>query len=176
MKIYSKTNFIKVFLCLFFSLYLVSCGPLAFKRSDVKDNPINDAEKRKKNIKEGRGITLGGSIGNSGNGNFSFANSNELWRATLEVLNFTPLSNVDYSGGLIITEWYASENNPNESVKISVQFLSDEIRADGIDIKIFQKNCANLNSCTTKKISTDLNEDIKLAILKRASELKIKKN
>jgi len=176
MKIYSITNFIKVFLCLFFSLYLVSCGPLAFKRSDVKDNPINDAEKRKKNIEEGRGITLGGSIGNSGNGNFSFANSNELWRATLEVLDFTPLSNIDYSGGLIITEWYSSENNPNESVKISVQFLSDEIRADGIDIKIFQKNCANLNSCTTKKISTDLNEDIKLAILKRASELKIKKN
>lgn len=176
MKIYSKTSFIKVFLCLFFSLYLVSCGPLAFKRSDVKDNPINDAEKRKKNIEEGRGITLGGSIGNSGNGNFSFANSNELWRATLEVLDFTPLSNIDYSGGLIITEWYSSDNNPNESVKISVQFLSDEIRADGIDIKIFQKNCANLNSCTTKKISTDLNEDIKLAILKRASELKIKKN
>jgi hypothetical protein len=176
MKIYNKSNFIKVFLCLFFALYLVSCGPLAFKRSDVKDNPINDAEKRKKNIEEGRGFTLGGSIGNSGNGNFSFANSNELWRATLEVLDFTPLSNIDYSGGLIITEWYSSENNPNESVKISVQFLSDEIRADGIDIKIFQKNCANLNSCTTKKISTDLNEDIKLAILKRASELKIKKN
>ena len=142
----------------------------------MKDNPINDAEKRKKNIEEGRGITFGGSIGNSGNGNFSFANSNELWRATLEVLDFTPLSNIDYSGGLIITEWYSSDNNPNESVKISVQFLSDEIRADGIDIKIFQKNCANLNSCTTKKISTDLNEDIKLAILKRASELKIKKN
>jgi hypothetical protein len=86
------------------------------------------------------------------------------------------LANIDYSGGLIITEWYSSDNNPNESVKISVQFLSDEIRADGIDIKIFQKNCASLNNCTTKKISTDLNEDIKLAILKRASELKIKKN
>jgi len=176
MKTQKKTNHINIFLCLFFSFYLVSCGPLAFKRSDVKDNPINDAEKRKKNIEEGRGITLGGSIGNSGNGNFSFANSNELWKATLEVLDFIPLSNIDYSGGLIITEWYSSDNNPNESVKISVQFLSDEIRADGIDIKIFQKNCANLNSCTTKKISTDLNEDIKLAILKRASELKIKKN
>jgi len=176
MKTQKKTNPINIFLCLFFSFYLVSCGPLAFKRSDVKDNPINDADKRKKNIEEGRGFTLGGSIGGNNNGNFSFANSNELWRATLEVLDFTPLSNIDYSGGLIITEWYSSENNPNESVKISVQFLSDEIRADGIDIKIFQKNCASLNNCTTKKISTDLNEDIKLAILKRASELKIKKN
>jgi hypothetical protein len=176
MKIQNKANLIKIFLYLFFSLHLASCGPLAFKRSDVKDNPINDSDKRKKNIEEGRGITLGGSIGKSSNGNFSFANSNELWRATLEVLDFTPLSNIDYSGGLIITEWYSSENNPNESVKISVQFLSDEIRADGIDIKIFQKNCASLNNCTTKKISTALNEDIKLAILKRASELKIKKN
>ena len=176
MKTQKKVSFVNIFLSLFFSFYLISCGPLAFKRSDVKDNPINDAEKRKKNIEEGRGFTLGGSIGGKNNGNFSFANSNELWRATLEVLNFTPLSNVDYSGGLIITEWFTSENNPNESVKISVQFLTDEIRADGIDIKIFQKNCSSFNNCSTKKITSDLNEDIKLAILKRASELKIKKN
>jgi hypothetical protein len=58
MKTQKKTNPINIFLCLFFSFYLVSCGPLAFKRSDVKDNPINDADKRKKNIEEGRGLRL----------------------------------------------------------------------------------------------------------------------
>ena len=174
MNLLTRLTFKNIFSILILLFFTTSCGPLAYKRADVKDSPINDADKRKRNIEQGRGFTI--PIGKNDNGgNFSFANSNELWRATLEVLNFTPLSDVDYSGGLIITEWYSSENNPNESVKISVQFLSDEIRADGIDIKIFQKNCTNLNNCSTKKINSDLNEDIKLAILKKASELKLKK-
>ena len=101
------------------SLFLNSCGPLKFERADVKDSPINEADKRKRNIEQGRGFTLPGTNNNSG-GNFSFGNSNELWRATLDILEFTPLSNVDYGGGIIITDWYSTNNNSDQSIKISV--------------------------------------------------------
>ena len=162
-----------IILSLLLTLSLTACGPLAFKRADVKDSPINEADKRKRNVEEGRGFTIPIGKDAGGSGNFSFANANELWRATLDILEFTPLSNVDYGGGIIITDWYSDENNLNESIKISVQFLSDEIRADGINIKIYQKNCIANTNCAVKLIESDLNQDIKLAILKKAAQLKI---
>ncbi len=33
-----------------------------------------------------------------------------LWRASLEILDFIPLTTVDYSGGIIITDWYNDKN------------------------------------------------------------------
>ena len=153
------------------SLFLNSCGPLKFERADVKDSPINEADKRKRNIEQGRGFTLPGT-NNSGGGNFSFGNSNELWRATLDILEFTPLSNVDYGGGIIITDWYSNNENLNQSIKISVQFLTDELRADGLLIKIYQKHCTTDSNCAVKLIESDLNQEIKLAILKKAAQIK----
>ena len=153
------------------SLFLNSCGPLKFERADVKDSPINEADKRKRNIEEGRGFTL--PVGNNAKGgNFSFGNSNELWRATLEILEFTPLSNVDYAGGIIISDWYSTDDNLGQSIKISVQFLTDELRADGLLIKVYQKNCTNDSNCAVKLIESDLNQEIKLAILKKAAQIK----
>ena len=156
---------------LIISLFLNSCGPLKFERADVKDSPINDADMRKRNIEEGRGFKLPGTINNKG-GNFSFGNSNELWRATLDILEFTPLSNVDYGGGVIITDWYSTNNNLDQSIKISVQFLTDELRADGLLIKVYQKNCTTDSKCAVKLIESDLNQEIKLAILKKAAQIK----
>ena len=153
------------------SLFLNSCGPLKFERADVKDSPINDADMRKRNIEEGRGFKLPGTINNKG-GNFSFGNSNELWRATLDILEFTPLSNVDYGGGVIITDWYSTNNNLDQSIKISVQFLTDELRADGLLIKVYRKNCTTDSKCAVKLIESDLNQEIKLAILKKAAQIK----
>ena len=163
-----KISFISIFILF---LFLNSCGPLKFERADVKDSPINDADKRKRNIEQGRGFTLPGT-NNSGGGNFSFGNSNELWRATLDILEFTPLSNVDYGGGIIITDWYSTNDNLNQSIKISVQFLTDELRADGLLIKIYQKNCTTESNCAVKLIESDLNQEIKLAILKKAAQIK----
>ena len=156
---------------LIISLFLNSCGPLKFERADVKDSPINDADMRKRNIEEGRGFKLPGTINNKG-GNFSFGNSNELWRATLDILEFTPLSNVDYGGGVIITDWYSTNNNLDQSIKISVQFLTDELRADGLLIKVYRKNCTTDSKCAVKLIESDLNQEIKLAILKKAAQIK----
>ena len=152
-------------------LFLNSCGPLKFERADVKDSPINEADKRKRNIEQGRGFTLPGT-NNSGGGNFSFGNSNELWRATLDILEFTPLSNVDYGGGIIITDWYSANDNLDQSIKISVQFLTDELRADALLIKVYQKNCTTDSNCVVKLIESDLNQEIKLAILKKAAQIK----
>ena len=156
---------------LIISLFLNSCGPLKFERADVKDSPINDADMRKRNIEQGRGFKLPGTINNRG-GNFSFGNSNELWRATLDILEFTPLSNVDYGGGVIITDWYSTNNDLDQSIKISVQFLTDELRADGLLIKVYRKNCTTDSKCAVKLIESDLNQEIKLAILKKAAQIK----
>ena len=94
-----------------------------------------------------------------------------MWRATLDLLDFTPLSNVDYSGGIIITDWF-SESSDQDPIKISVRFLSNEIRADGLKVIIYKKICKKIdekNNCKTIKDNTTLGSEIKLAILKKAA-------
>jgi hypothetical protein len=160
-------NFFVFFLILFF---LQSCEALKFKKSAVKNNPINDAEKRQKNINEGKGITLG--TGKKNSGTFDFATSNEMWRGAIEILDFVPLATADYGGGIIITDWYADDLNSNESIKIMINFLSNEIRADGLKVKIYKKVCNKNLNCNTQLLSSGLNDEIKLAVLKKAAQIK----
>tara|TARA_Y100000389_G_scaffold158381_1_gene159820 strand:- start:755 stop:1336 length:582 start_codon:yes stop_codon:yes gene_type:complete len=155
---------------LFFLVFLTSCEALKYKRSDVKDNPINDSDKRQKNIREGRGITIGGGKGKSGT--FDFATSNEMWRAALEILDFVPLATADYGGGVIITDWYADDLNSKESIKIMINFLSNEIRADGLKVKIYKKTCNEKFNCNTQLMTSNLDAEIKLAVLKKAAQIK----
>ena len=157
--------FFKITLVCVFISFLTSCG--YFRSAPVSEVPINDKDKRKKNIEEGRGITVFGNDKNKGSGEFIFASSNAMWRATLDILDFAPLSDVDYGGGIIITDWYSTDSNPNESLKISVQFLASEIRADGIKIKIFKKNCNQSQACNVIPSNTDLNKEVKLVMLFR---------
>ena len=159
-----------------FSIFLIltliqSCGAFKFKRADVKDVPVNDAQKRERNIKEGRGLTLPGSKGGK-SGNFDFATSNEMWRATIEVLDFVPLTTADYGGGIIITDWYSDNLDSQESIKIMVNFLSNEIRADGLEVKIYKKICNDKLVCNTQLMTSELNNEIKLAVLKKAAQIK----
>ena len=58
-----------------------------------------------------------------------------MWRASLETLDFLPFTTVDYSGGVIITDWY-SDQDSNESIKITIRFLSNDIRADSLQVSI----------------------------------------
>ena len=149
---------------------IVSCGPLKPKYTDLRKIPGNPKDKREKNIREGRGFRAMGMLEKKGSGNFQFASSNEMWRATLDLLDFTPLSNVDYSGGIIITDWF-SENSDQDPIKISVRFLSNEIRADGLKVIIYKKICNknDKNDCKTIKDHTSLGQEMKLAILKKAA-------
>ena len=103
-----------------------------------------------------------------GGTNFQFASSNPMWRATLEILDFLPLANVDYSGGIITTDWYNEGTTSDESIKITVRFLTNEIRSDGIRIIVHKKRCNIQNKCTVKKISSALEQELQVAILKKA--------
>ena len=160
-----KTNLIKfILLITFTSFFLNSCG--FYKRSDIKDNPVNVDERVKKNIQEGRGIRFG--RGATRGGDFDFASSNPLWRGAIDVMDFVPLSNASYSGGIIITEWFSSENT-NRELKITIQFMTNEIRADAIKVLVFEKICTENNNCKTKKVKSKLEGELKLAILKKAA-------
>ena len=163
-----KTNLIKFITLIFFTTFLLnSCG--LYKRSDVKDNPVNVNDRVKKNIQEGRGIRFG--KGATRGGDFDFASSNPLWRSAIDTLDFVPLTNASYSGGIIITEWFSSENNSentNRELKITVRFMTNEIRADALKIMVFEKSCIQ-NNCKTKKIKSKLEGELKLAILKKAA-------
>ena len=161
-----KTKKLLVFFCIFI-LGLNSCG--IYKRSDVKDNPVNVEERTRKNVQEWRGIRFG--TGATRGGDFDFASSNSLWRASVEILDFVPLTNASYSGGIIITDWFSSEKQETDNskeLKITVRFLSNEIRADAVDVTIFEKICS-MNNCKTNKVKSKLEKELKLAILKKAT-------
>jgi hypothetical protein len=165
---------LKILLILLIPMLLASCGNNIFKRADIKDTPVNVNDRVKKNIEEGRGIRFG-KDGAKG-GVFDFASSNELWRASIDILDFVPFTNASYSGGILITEWFDgnSENdeNINRNLKITVRFLTNEIRSDALDINIHEKICKiSETTCSVKKISSNLENEIKIAILKRAAFL-----
>ena len=155
-------------LLLLSSTLLISCGGKLPGADARKYDP--DPKKRvAKNIEEGRGFKLSDKMNKSGGGVFEFASSNELWRASLDTLDFMPLASVNYSGGIIITDWYSTDQNSNESIKISIRFLTNEIRADALDIKVFNKKCVNQSNCVTSNKEGDINNELKTKILKTAA-------
>ena len=162
-----------IFIPILISFFLVSCGPLSPKKVDLRKIPGDPKLKREKNIREGRGFRVNSLLEKGGGGNFQFASSNEMWRASLDLLEFTPLSNVDYSGGIIITDWF-SENSEQDPIKITIRYLSTEIRADGLKVIIYKKICKknDKNNCKTVQDKTTLGQEIKLAILKKAATIK----
>ena len=154
-------------LCLIL-VFAAGCNPLKDIDWSKKQEP-DGKERARKNVREGKGFSMGIGKGTKGT-NFQFASSNPMWRSTLDVLNFITIATVDYAGGLIITDWY-SENNNNEAIKITVRFLSDEIRSDGLDVMLHKKTCDQNNNCNISKINNDVILEIKDAILKKAATL-----
>ena len=139
--------------------------------ADARKIPPNAKDRVKKNMEEGRGFTLMGST-KKNSGEFDFASSNELWRASLDTLDFMPLALANYSGGIIVTDWYSDGSSEDESVKISIRFLSNEVRADALIIKVFYKNCSMQNNCRVSDKSNELSSDLTGKILKRAASYK----
>ena len=115
-------NFKKISIFIVISLFLTSCGK--YKKVDTRQIPISGPDRARKNVEEGRGISIK-SLGNKKT-TFQFSSSNPMWRASLEVLDFLPLTTVDYSGGIIISDWY-SENLNDDAIKITIRFLSNEL-------------------------------------------------
>ena len=140
---------------------------------DARKNPPDPKLRVKKNLEEGRGFRLDNMIGQTGKGgDFMFASANELWRASLDTLDFMPLSSVNYSGGIIITDWYTDGNNLDESVKISIRFLTNEVRSDALDIKVFYKKCNQIANCKIEQKTGSLVVELKREILNKAAVYK----
>jgi len=163
----TKFNLIKPFFLLpLILIFLSSCDALKYRPVSAKDYPPDPTERVRKNIEEGRGIRLFGD--NEKGGTFDFASSNPLWRASLDTINFLPLISANYSGGIIISDWY-SGNNENEAIKITIRFLTNEIRADALDIKVFQKRCGIQSNCAIIENDGEIVKDLKKNILRKAA-------
>ena len=149
-------------------IFLTGCGALKYKKVSAKEFPPDPKERIKKNMEEGRGFRITG--GNNQGTTYSFATSNPLWRATLDSLDFMPLVSANYSGGIVVTDWYSENNTPEESIKISIRFLTNEIRSDALDVNVFYKICSkDLTNCRVSKKNNELVSEITLSILKKAS-------
>ena len=152
-----------------FIISLNSCGPLAYKKVDAKKVDWDPDKRVAKNLEEGKGFKLFDSKkGFSGTTNYEFASSNELWRATLDTIDFMPLTTANYSGGIIVTDWYSDNQNLNENIKITIRFLTNEIRSDALDLKIFYRNCDSSNKCKIIEKEGNLSKELKKEILKKA--------
>tara|TARA_B100000123_G_scaffold191148_1_gene142799 strand:+ start:57 stop:602 length:546 start_codon:yes stop_codon:yes gene_type:complete len=156
---------------------LVSCGvgekvKKIRKPVDLRSEPLDPDERARRNIEEGRGVSLGGLANRKTT--YEFSTSNPMWRASLETLDFIPLSTVDYSGGMIITDWYSDNNSQKQSLKITVRFLSNEIRADSLKIIVHKKNCRTNNNCETNVLpeNSKIQTELRSVILKKAALLK----
>ena len=160
---------LKIIAILFLSsIFLNSCGGKLPGADARKYDP--DPKKRvAKNLEEGRGFRLSNTLNKSRGGIFEFASSNELWRASLDTIDFMPLASVNYSGGIIITDWYSTDQNSNESIKISIRFLTNEIRSDALNIKVFNKKCMSGSNCVTSEKQGNINTELKAKILKTAA-------
>jgi len=146
-----------------------------FPGADARKYPDDPKLRVAKNMEEGRGFRLMDMNKNSGGGVFEFASSNELWRASLDTIDFMPLASVNYSGGIIITDWYSTDQTSNESIKISIRFLSNEVRSDALDIKVFNKKCIELSNCVISEKTGNLVPELKRKILKTAAIYKNEK-
>jgi len=163
------------------SLLILSCNAIKPKKVDTRETPVNALERARKNVQEGKGTTLRDLVGGRGVTNYEFSTSNPMWRASLEILDFLPFATVDYSGGMIITDWY-SENNSKDAIKITVRFLANEVRSDSLKISVHKKECKSNMNCRTNllknsTIGNELRTSIirKAAILERESKNKKKK-
>ena len=166
-------KFIQLLFLLQLLIFLNSCG--IYRKTDARKYPPNPKERVAKNMEEGKGFRIFDSNRSKGT-NYEFASSNELWRATLDTIDFMPLTTANYSGGIIVTDWYSDSENLNESLKITVRFLSNEIRSDALDLNIFYRDCDSSNRCKIIEKQGNLVAELKKEILKKATVYKQEAN
>ena len=163
-----------IFILFLLSIFMNSCSG-GLPGADARKYPDDPKLRVAKNLEEGRGFRLSDSMSKSRGGVFEFASSNELWRASLDTIDFMPLGSVNYSGGIIITDWYSTDQSSNESIKISIRFLTNEIRSDALDIKVFTKKCLAQSNCVISEKKGNLTTELKKKILKTAALYMVEK-
>ena len=149
---------------------LTSCQAFKPKKVDTRETPVNALERARKNVKEGRGTSVNNILkGGRGGTNYEFSTSNPLWRASLETLDFLPMSTVDYSGGMIISDWYA-DNNTSEAIKITIRFLSNEVRSDSLKVIVHKRTCSTNQNCKVSLLnSSKISQELLSTIIRKAA-------
>ena len=94
-----------------------------------------------------------------------------MWRATLDILDFLPLSTVDYSGGVIISDWYTDNSNKNQALKITVRFLSNIVQTNSLKVTVHRKKCSVNQTCNVELFKSRIQEELIASILKEAAIL-----
>jgi hypothetical protein len=165
---------IKLIILLSFVL-LTNCSvPKWAKPGKVSSSdPVNAKEKARKNIEEGKGVSLKGVIGGGRKTSYEFSTSNPLWRASLELIDFMPLTTVDYSGGIIITDWYNDSTSTNESIKLTIRFMSNQIQSNSIKVIVHNKKCKAGENCQIKEIDSKIKYELQKSILTKAALLEL---
>ena len=144
-------KFVYHFLIIISLLFQTACGPFKYKKVDAREVSPDPKERVKKNIEEGRGFRImGGTIGKGGT--FDFASSNPLWKASLDILDFMPLTTANYSGGIIISDWYSENNNQNEFINYSLDILNNDATYKKLRENLFKKRGLR----TYKDVAEDL--------------------
>ena len=161
-------KFINFLVLLTIILTTYSCG--GFKKVDQRSRPTEPEERRRQAIEEGKGTGINELFKRrGGSGNFEFSSSNPMWRASLETLDFLPLTTVDYSGGIIITDWYSDTGNL-DAVKLTIRFLSNEIRSDSLKIIVHRKMCDGSSNCKTViSKNSVIKDELRSTILRKAA-------
>lgn len=167
-------KYIKLLIILVISSFFLNACNGKFPGADARKFPADPKKRIEKNIAEGKGFSFNSNLGKN-RGVFEFASSNELWRASLDILDFMPLASVNYSGGIIITDWYSNDKTSKESIKISIRFLSNEVRSDALDIKVFNRICVDLSNCVVSEKTGNIAPELKVKILKTAAIYKSEK-
>ena len=92
-----------------------------------------------------------------------------LWKASLDVLNFAPISISDQVGGLIVTDWYLDGKKRS---KVSVRILKDKSEHETLDVSVFFEEFKNGSWVVIKEKNIQESEKIKSKILSRYQEIK----
>ena len=152
-----------------FILSFTSCG--GFKKVDMRERPVNAQERARQNVEQGKGVSINKMLKGRGNTNFQFSSSNPLWRASLETLDFLPMTTVDYAGGMIISDWYSDNTaSSNESIKITIRFLSNEVRSNSLKIIVHKKICKSISSCNTSILENSaISQELITTIVRKAA-------
>jgi len=165
-----------LFFLSFLIIILSSC-----KNNEKKDGITGNQEKlenpdeRARNFADKNPITLFKDSKDK-NTNFEFGTSNVLWRASLKTIDFIPLATVDYSGGIIITDWYSEGKLNKEQIKIQIRFVSTELRSESIQVISYKKICETNNECLNIAGNENFNREIKDLIINTARQIKIEES
>jgi len=165
---------LSLYVSTFFSLLLlISCSkidPITNENINIEPDPVKKARDA---AAQGGGIFGDINKQKSSSQTVNFATSNVLWQATIKSLDFLPLMSSDYSGGVLIYDWYSEANNPREQIKVSVRFLSNELRSDSIKITAHKKICDSADKCSNSTLDEKFSNTIKENIIASARSLKI---